>query len=245
MRIFLVRHGESLGNVDEAVYADLQDHNVPLTSLGHLQAYASGLYIRHFYEQREDLKGKQIRVWYSPFLRAVETKDEILRALGPDLVETAREDFLLREQNFGIFSDIPDEREQKKKFPHEFAKYARCREKSGKFYAQPPMGESRADVAFRVRLFVDTIMRDVAMEKEDIVIVAHGVTNRAFEMTFLHRDVAWFEQEPNPPNGAVFLIEGDRVNGYTAGYVYKPEITLPSAPPAPPKMPRKRTSGPK
>ena len=43
MRIFLVRHGESLGNLDERAYSQFGDHNVPLTQWGHRQAAEAGL----------------------------------------------------------------------------------------------------------------------------------------------------------------------------------------------------------
>ena len=31
MRVFLIRHGESLCNLDERAYSQFGDHNVPLT----------------------------------------------------------------------------------------------------------------------------------------------------------------------------------------------------------------------
>ena len=41
-RIILVRHGESLGNVDEGAYADTPDWSIPLTDEGKLQAQHLG-----------------------------------------------------------------------------------------------------------------------------------------------------------------------------------------------------------
>lgn len=42
MRIFLVRHGESLGNLSDSAYRQFGDHNVPLTEWGYRQALAAG-----------------------------------------------------------------------------------------------------------------------------------------------------------------------------------------------------------
>ncbi|MBB3288261.1 broad specificity phosphatase PhoE [Rhizobium sp. BK347] len=42
MRIFLVRHGESLGNIDDRAYRQFGDHNVPLTEWGHRQVLQAG-----------------------------------------------------------------------------------------------------------------------------------------------------------------------------------------------------------
>jgi len=230
MRIFLIRHGESLGNVDKTAYARLQDHNVPLTQWGYEQATEAGNAIKEYYDSKPELKDNKIRIWYSPFLRTTQTKGGLLQGLGSERVESVREDYLLREQDFGLFSDTPDREEQQKKFPDEYAKFSACMSKAGKFYARPPMGESRADVAQRTRVFKDTVMRDVKGGQEDMVIVAHGVTNRAFEMDFLHKGVQWFEDSPNPGNCDITLIEGDRDKGYTATCIYKGKERSPSLP---------------
>jgi len=230
MRIFLIRHGESLGNVDETVYAKLQDHNVPLTQWGYEQAIDAGKFMNEYYDSRPELADKKIRFWHSPHLRTVQTKDGLLQGLGNARVESVREDYALREQDFGLFSDIPDEKTQREKFPEEFAKYTRCRELNGKFFARPPMGESRADVALRARVFGETFMRDVHHGQEDIAMSTHGVTKRAIIMNFLHKGVQWFEDEPNPGNCDITLIEGDREKGYTATCVYKGKSRPPSLP---------------
>jgi len=230
MRIFLVRHGESLGNVDEHAYAERQDHNVPLTEFGYEQAVGAGQAIKEYYDSHPDLVDKKIRLWHSPFKRTTQTKDGLLQGLGDERVGSVREDYLLREQDFGLFSDIFDRKEQEEKFPEESAKYTKCRDLNGKFYARPPMGESRADVAQRTRLFKETVMRDAKQGNEDIVIVAHGVTNRAFEMYFLHKGVEWFEKSPNPGNCDIILIEGDREKGYTATCIYKGKERPPMLP---------------
>ncbi|MBT4256208.1 MAG: phosphoglycerate mutase family protein, partial [Gammaproteobacteria bacterium] len=45
-RIILVRHGESLGNIDKSLYAHTPDHAVPLTKKGRKQAQQAGQDIR-------------------------------------------------------------------------------------------------------------------------------------------------------------------------------------------------------
>ena len=83
------------------------------------------------------------------------------------------------------------------------------------------MGESRMDVAIRTRLFKETMMRDVERGQEDVVVISHGVTNRALQMDFLHLGVEWFDKEPNPGNCDITLIEDDRDKGYTATKIYE------------------------
>ena len=40
-RIILIRHAESIGNVDSSVYTDTPDNKLPITQLGKEQAYVS------------------------------------------------------------------------------------------------------------------------------------------------------------------------------------------------------------
>jgi 2,3-bisphosphoglycerate-dependent phosphoglycerate mutase len=228
MRIFLVRHGESLGNLNEEAYGQFGDHNVPLTEWGHRQAVEAGAVIASHLERLRGGTFRKLRVWYSPFLRTRQTKDAIIGALPADLVGKVSEDYLLREQDFGLFTEIYDHAEQKLKFPDEFEKWAKLRSNSGKFYARPPDGESRADVAQRVRLFLQTVMHDAGSADDNVVIVGHGVTNRAFEMNFLHHTVDWFERSDNPGNADVTLIEGSRAAGYTSTLLHQAADRLPA-----------------
>lgn len=243
MRIFLIRHGESLGQVDESAYARLMDSNVPLTSLGRQQARAAGAFLKKFLRQTAESKklsscynatadklaeSDKVRIWFSPFLRAVETKDELIEGLGKKRVKSSWEDFMLREQNFGLFSHITDTAEQKLKFPEEYKKYEAEKALAGKFYAVPPMGESRANVAERARIFVQDMMEIASRGNEDLVIVAHGVSLRAIEMAFMHRTVSWFEKEPNPGNCDITMIEGGRAcGGYKVSRIYESPKDVP------------------
>ncbi|MBB3962566.1 2,3-bisphosphoglycerate-dependent phosphoglycerate mutase [Rhizobium metallidurans] len=215
MRIFLVRHGESLGNLDERAYGQFGDHNVPLTRWGHQQAIGAAEAIACYLDTLDDAS-VQLHIWYSPFLRTRQTKDALLAVLPRHLIGKVREDYLLREQDFGLFTEIYDHAEQRQKFPDEFEKWARLRNNSGKFYARPPDGESRADVAQRMRLFLQTTLHGTRDGSDNVIIVGHGVTNRAFEMNFLQQPVDWFERSYNPGNADVTLIEGSDAAGYAS-----------------------------
>jgi broad specificity phosphatase PhoE len=77
------------------------------------------------------------------------------------------------------------------------------------------MGESRFDVARRVNQFFPVTHRDRDHHGiDDIVIVTHGVTVRAFVMMWSHKTPEWFEAERNPNNCAIRLIDDDGDQGY-------------------------------
>jgi 2,3-bisphosphoglycerate-dependent phosphoglycerate mutase len=221
MHIFLVRHGESLGNLDERAYRQFGDHNVPLSQWGYRQAVEAGRSIAAYLQALPASSAGKIQIWYSPYLRTRQTRDALLEVLPADRIGPVREDYLLREQDFGLFTEIYDHAEQKQKFPAEFEKWARLRSNSGKFYARPPDGESRADVAQRVRLFLQSAMHDARDASDTIIVVGHGVTNRAFEMNFLHLTVDWFERSANPGNADITLIEGTHAGGYASSLFHQ------------------------
>lgn len=222
MRVLLVRHGESLGNVDPDVHRRMADHAIPLSTRGQEQAYRAGqeisryfdeLYSRRAFEGLKDPVRPHIRLWTSPYLRTRQTADALEQAAS-SWISDRREHVLLCEQQFGLFDGIPDE-ELPVRFPQEHAHYQKCLEFEGKFWARMPLGESRFDVATRVHQAFGSFQRDRMYDAiEHIVVVCHGVTLRAFVMMWCDLSPEWFEAEPNPHNCAVRLLEGSQDRGY-------------------------------
>jgi 2,3-bisphosphoglycerate-dependent phosphoglycerate mutase len=219
MKIFLVRHGQSEANVDKSVYLTTADHAIQLSSLGRKQAAQAGSYLSKYFNEH-NISGEKIRLWTSPYLRTRETADSIEEACGQFLTDRC-EDILLCEQQFGLFDGIPDE-ELSKHFPKEYEHYEKCKEHEGEFWARMPLGESRFDVALRIRLFFGTIQRDAEKHNiHNVIVVCHGVTLRAFVMSWRHHNPEWFEGERNPTNCAIRLLSDDE----DRGYIFKADLT--------------------
>jgi broad specificity phosphatase PhoE len=234
VRIFLVRHGETTGNVDKAIYRDVADHAVPLTERGREQARAAGRFLHtHFtklnlfqgLEHRSTpIPGTHPRMWVSPYRRARETADEIEAALRlPEgdvwgsLLRDRREHLLLAEQQFGALDGVAGQN-VKEHFPAMAEAYDRAKRDRGRIFARPWGGESRFDVCLRVHQAFGTFHRDAERHGiQDLIIVAHGTTIRAFVMMWLHLPYEWFEDEKNPPNGSIRLIEDKTDRGYIHG----------------------------
>ncbi len=172
-RLWLVRHGQSQGNVarDAAQDAglsvidlDLRDVDVPLSDLGHAQAAATG---RWFAALPEDQRPEVILA--SPYIRAKQTAEAICKAGG--LAGGAHPTILderLREREFGVFDGLTSVG-IKQHYPDEAAHRA----KMGKFYHRPPGGESWADVILRLRSMLNTINLHYADRR--VLVVAHQV----------------------------------------------------------------------
>lgn len=225
MRIFLVRHGESEGNVDRDVNRRVADHAIDLSPRGRGQAKGAGAFLANLYKRENPAypaSGKfPFRCWVSPYKRTRETArlllGEMEAATGAVAAFGVREHVHLAEQQFGLFDGLDDD-QLRALYPREHEHYEKCQAFEGRFWARMPLGESRFDVALRVHQAFGTFHRDAEKHGiHDIVVVAHGTTIRAFVMQWLHLPVEWFEKEPNPKNCSIRLIE----NGQDLGYIYE------------------------
>lgn len=222
--IFLVRHGESLANVDKTIYLQTPDHAVPLSDRGHRQARAAGIALNALLTTTLPDKAP-VRIWTSPYKRTRETAAllaEQLKCGHPHLDQ--REHVNLCEQQFGLFDGVPDE-DLPTRFPDEHAHYEHTSSHEGRFWARMPLGESRFDVAVRVHQAFGTFNRDSEKHGiKNIVVVCHGVTLRAFVMQWRHLPYEWFNQQPNPGNCDIYRIEC--ATGTEGQYVYRGEAVL-------------------
>lgn len=199
--IALIRHGRSIANDDPTIYRTMPDHVIPLArpddddDAVRAGAALAGL----------GLDPDRLCSWRSPYLRCVQTEALAMsRALGDAFTRVRRRDsFLLREQEFGDWDGL-DEAEMAARAPEQFARRTRMSDHDGRFYFRYPCGESRADVVQRLAIFMGKLHRS---EYRQHVIFLHGVTQRGFRMAWFNRSVEWFEDEPNPANATVLLIE--------------------------------------
>src|SRR5262245_60980169 len=138
MRILLVRHGESLGNVDPTVHATTADHAVPLSDVGVEQAADAGRAVAAFYAKEPGEDRPHVRLWVSPYKRTRQTADALMQTAAPWITDRV-EHILLCEQQFGLFDGVP-EPDLPARYPDEFKYYdMQCRF-GGKFWARMPQG---------------------------------------------------------------------------------------------------------
>jgi broad specificity phosphatase PhoE len=171
--LYVVRHGESAGNVarDAALEAghhtidiDTRDVDVPLSELGVSQAIALGRWIGTLPREAQPTV-----VLTSPYLRARHTAGLLVKTAG------------MREDSYSL---IVDERFREKEFgvldrltaagiKNQFPDQAEFRRLLGKFYHRPPGGESWCDVILRLRSATEMISREHCGER--VLIVCHAV----------------------------------------------------------------------
>ncbi|RZJ42230.1 MAG: histidine phosphatase family protein [Brevundimonas sp.] len=172
-RLWVVRHGESAGNVarDRAhaaglgeIELDIRDVDVPLSTLGHAQSDALGKWFAGLPRAE-----RPTVVLTSTYLRARQTATAIAEAGG--LADAALDfciDERLREREFGILDRLTTQGIEAR-YPDQ----AEARRRLGKFYHRPPGGESWCDVILRLRAALDTL--SLHHRDERVLIVGHQV----------------------------------------------------------------------
>lgn len=200
-KIFIIRHGQSQGNVDREVYKTIPDYALQLTELGHQQAIEVGKKISSI------IGNQSVQYYVSPFWRTRQTYLGIRKNLASDRV-SYYEDPRLREQEWsqrlGSRGGYRDNEELE-------------RDEYGHFYYRfDKGGESCADVFDRVSDFMGTMSRDFSKPSfpNNAIIVSHGMTMRLFIMRWFHVSVEEFETWANPKNCEYLLLELRRNGKY-------------------------------
>ena len=217
-RLWIVRHGESAGNVArDAAHAarlariDIQhrDVDVPLSPLGEEQAASLG---RWFATMPAGERPNVLLV--SPYLRARQTAGAIVGAggLAPDAAAPVADE-RLREKEFGILDRLT-----RWGIEQDHPEQAELRRLVGKFYHRPPGGESWCDVILRLRSALDTISLHHGGQR--VLIVGHQVVVLCLRYLLEDLDEAGIlaiDREGDVPNCGVTEYAFDPARGLHGG----------------------------
>lgn len=184
--IWIVRHGESAGNVarmealatqQPIINIAMRDVDVPLSALGERQATALGRWFQALPHDQQPLD-----ILSSPYLRARSTAELIRREAGFDPHQhRIIADERLREKEFGVLDRLT-----RYGIIAHHPEQAEFRRLLGKFYHRPPGGESWCDVILRLRSVIDTLTREYCGER--VMIVCHSVVVLCFRYLFERMD---------------------------------------------------------
>lgn len=207
--LVLIRHGQSERNVakkdgvyfaDDAarnVIAGTPDQDVPLTDEGKRQARETGKALRERF-------GVPDYFYHSGYARTIQTTGEILKAYSPREFELirVRKNTFIRERDPGYTYDMT-RNEAETQFPW-MQEYW---DTFGNFFARPIGGESLADVAERIYLFLNMLFRDRAGKK--IFVASHGHAIRCFRYLLERQTERGMVEEPNSANCGVTVYQYD------------------------------------
>ena len=158
-KIFLVRHAQSVGNVNPVEYYKKHDSEIELTPHGYTQAKECAQILLDTIGP-----GKDVKLFTSPYARALETSSVIKEKFTNDFryIEIF-ENALLREREWGNLRDLISSREFDAKVHFNF-------------YHRPLFGESFADAHVRVVTFFNMLQHALlyCACETDVIIVSHG-----------------------------------------------------------------------
>lgn len=206
MKILLIRHGESIANVDRQIYFEQFDPFIKLSDNGIAQSIECGYKIidnldllrnkKYIYS-----KNNEIKFIFSPYLRTQQTKDNIINVLTNNKIgiKSQEENPLLREQEYKFFQDIKDVEETFKErdsiFKEQWYRFKNA--------------ESVADVYQRATVFINDLkIRSMAGEFKSyengyIIIVAHQITLACLKLVLERKSI--YDMDKNIENCQCFL----------------------------------------
>jgi broad specificity phosphatase PhoE len=185
--MLVMRHAESLEDIDNAIYELVPDHAIGLTVDGQSQALRAAADI-----SRRIGDCRSVSIFCSPARRAEETADIIaagIRSTTAGAVDVqCKVDARLVKQHWGSVTVANRVEELRKRY------------EAGAMNYKCPEGESGWDVAARMRSFVGELATWPAPLGDAAVIITHGFEVRIALMVLLGWTESEFEQYANPPN---------------------------------------------
>ncbi|HEX2723433.1 MAG TPA: histidine phosphatase family protein [Gemmatimonadaceae bacterium] len=212
--LYIVRHGESAGNVareaanaagDRTINLTVRDVDVPLSPLGVEQAEALGRWFATLPAERTPNV-----ILTSPYLRARDTASIVAESAGlPKDRFTVVVDERLREKEFGVLDRLT-----KVGIEAYHPDQAEFRRLLGKFYHRPPGGESWCDVILRLRSAIEMISREYCGER--VLLVGHSVVVLCMRYLIEHmteEQILKIDRENEVANCSVTLYRYDASAG--------------------------------
>lgn len=196
MILYLVRHGQTLWNVEKRMQGQ---HDSPLTETGIGQAKRVGRLLR-----AQIVSVENLCVVTSPLGRALQTARLICREL--ELDEAAiRQDDRLMEADHGDWSGLI-KAEVKLQFPRELAQ-----RRENRWDFRFPGGESYADLARRAEAWLDSLVQ------ADVVVLAvtHEMMSRSLRAHYLGLDPEQTLQLAHA-HDEVFVLQNGRIDRLSA-----------------------------
>ena len=227
--LWLVRHGESVGNAAsqaawaagaEEIDVAQRDADVDLTDRGMTQAETVGCWLAAMPPEE-----RPQRALVSTYRRAQRTASIALDAIGGTEAVPSRLDERLRDRELGVLDRLT-QKGIEARFPAEAAARARL----GKFYHRPACGESWADVALRLRCVLADLRLD--HEGERVILFAHDIVVLLFRYLIEGLDeatVLGIGHRTAPVNGGITwydLHEGKGMVLQAYNAVVEPDGTL-------------------
>ena len=203
--IYIIRHGESVGNVNKAIYKSVPDHAVHLTKKGVAQCENAGEILSKYILSSKLNEANELGIYYSPFVRTIQTTNLILKKFKESEISPkfVYENALIREQEWqSRFGE-----ESTMSLTGLNSSVSKDRINFGIFFYRFDSGESCADVYDRCKSFINEINFNSKSLPRNLIVVTHGMTMRVLLMVMCNKTVKEFESWNKPDNCEIWKVQ--------------------------------------
>jgi broad specificity phosphatase PhoE len=182
-KIIILRHGESVEDLNKDNHKYFEDDEMPLTDLGIKQAQEAGETIK------KEVADSDVVFYISPSKRVLETTDNIISRLDPEPnvdIHVVKE---IRKQDWGkvLIEDRP--------------KIEKERYEIGVLNYSFPKGETSEAYLGRFQHFIENLKNDIKTSPNVLrVIITHGFELRLILMYIFNWDEKYLESLEHPNN---------------------------------------------
>lgn len=213
--IFVIRHGQSEGQLNYRLYKEIGDDQLSLTPLGHKQATAAGIALNNHLEG-------EIEIDHSSSLRATQTAQNVSKGITGIAFQVAANQ-KVDKQKFGDFDGHFSDQERQAASPQGYAAYSQQLKDVGCLAATPPNGESTLDVIRRVSNYLQEASQSDATK----VVVTHGLVALSIEKLLLEKGDKWLiENQDTTENCSILHLYQDENGTFQKQIISLPEAIL-------------------
>lgn len=185
-KIILLRHGESVEDLDKDHHKYFEDDEMSLTELGKKQAQDAGDEIN---KEVANVTNNDVIFYTSPSKRVRETADGILSRLGGASQTSVHVLSEIRKQDWG------------KVLIEDRSKIERERYETGVLRYSFPVGETSESYLVRFKKFIENLKSDIQKSPNTTrVIITHGFELRLILMNIFNWSEEYFESLEHPKN---------------------------------------------
>ncbi len=204
-KLFIMRHAESLEDIDKTAYERIADDDMPLTNFGKDQASRFGQCFAN-----EISGSKNLRVFLSPSKRVLETAHLVVSGVPKYVRWSLVTDSLISKQNWGNVTVKSRAEIEKERYRIGVLRY------------HFPEGESGAEMLFRFDFFTKKLKQEMSDGvAESFLIITHGFELRVLLKSLLGWTEEYFESLAHPlhcemkrvayDNSSFFLLDDMRI----------------------------------
>ena len=182
--VFVVRHAESLEDVDNTAYERIPDEEMPLSEKGRsdIENLVTVLL-------QNTIFSNSLQLILSPSKRVLETAEIVVSRVPSHIKCSLITDSLIQKQNWGKVTVNNRSAIEKERYRIGVLRY------------RFPGGESGNEMLFRFRIFAKKLQQKMAEETtENILIITHGFGFRVLLKVLLNWTEEYFESLAHPQN---------------------------------------------